>query len=175
MNNTRRLTFCAVMSALATAILFLTVFPYATYALAALAGMVLIPVALELGARYGVCCYVVTAVLSVLLTPDPEAKWLFVFFFGYYPILAMRLYLWRRRRAAWVVKFAVFNAAVLASYAVLHTFLHLDEQAFTIADVSVPIVFLALGNIVFLIYDICLVRVTAMYRVRLHPLVKRFL
>ena len=175
MNKTRKLTFCAVMSALATLVLVMTVFPYATYALAALAGMLLIPVAQELGTRYGVCCYVVTAVLSLLLTPDPEAKLLFIFFFGYYPIAAIRLQLWQRRRAAWIIKLLVFNISAVMAYMAFVMAFSPDEPVLAIGGVSLPLVFLAAGNVLFVVYDVCLVRVTAMYRVRVHPFVKHFL
>ncbi len=44
-----------------------------------------------------------------------------------------------------------------------------------IGGVYLPWVLLILGNVVFIVYDIALTRVTAMYRVRLHPFVKRLL
>ena len=83
MRATQRISLCGVTSALATVVLLLTAFPYATYALAAFAGMLMIPSALECGTRYGVLSYTVTALLALLLTPDAEAKFLFVLFFSF--------------------------------------------------------------------------------------------
>ncbi len=175
MKTTQRITFCGVTAALATVVLLLTVFPYATYALAALAGMALIPAALECGTRYGVLGYAVTALLSLLLTPDVEAKWLFVLFFGYYPIIQLRLQLWCRVVAAWAVKLVIFNTAMVVGFWLLTTFMNVPKEEFTIMGMYIPWALLALGNIVFVIYDVALTRVTAMYRVRLHPFVKRLI
>ncbi len=97
MKKSQKVAFCGVLCAMAVVILMLTVFPYATYALAALAGMLMIPAVLELGVQFGVICYVVTAVLAALLTPDAEAKLMFIMFFGYYPICQCRMNLWIRR------------------------------------------------------------------------------
>ena len=175
MKTTRCVALCGAVSALSAVMLLMTVFPYATYALAALAGIMLIPAALECGTRYGVIAYVVTALLSLLLTPDIEAKWLFVLFFGYYPIVALRLQLWYKVVLAWVVKFAIFNAAAVAGFFLLITFMGVPKDEFTIGGMYLPGVLLLLGNAVFVVYDVALVRVTAMYRVRLHPYVVRLM
>lgn len=173
--TTQRIALCGVTAALATVVLLLTVFPYATYALAALAGMVLIPAALECGTRYGVLSYTVTALLSLLLTPDVEAKWMFVLFFGYYPLVQLRIQLWRRTAAVWLVKLALFNAAAVVGFWLLTMFMNVPKEEFMVAGLYLPWVLLLMGNVVFLLYDVALTRVTAMYRVRLHPLVKRLM
>lgn len=174
MKTTQRMALCGVTAALATVVLLLTVFPYATYALAALAGMVLIPAALECGTRYGVLSYAVTALLSLLLTPDIEAKWLFILFFGYYPIVQLRLQRWHRVGVAWLLKLVLFNAAAVIGFWLLTTFMNVPKDEFSIAGVYLPWVLLLMGNVVFCIYDVALARVAAMYRVRIHPLVTRF-
>lgn len=173
MKRSQRMTFCGAVCALAVVILLASVFPYATYALAALAGIALIPAALELGTRYGVICYVVTAVLAALLTPDPEAKILYILFFGYYPCVQLRLNLFRNQVIAWVIKFLIFNAAVVGGYLWMMYAVGLPEDAFTIAGINMPLVFLAAGNAVFAVYDVALCRVAAVYRVRLHPMVRK--
>lgn len=173
MKASQRIAFCGMVSALATVVLVATVFPYATYALAALAGIVMIAAALELGTRYGLLCYAVTALLALLITPDPEAKLLFVLFFGYYPTLQLRLNLWQNRILALVVKFAVFNVAVIASFFLSIYVMGIPKDSFTIAGVYLPWVLLMAGNVVFAVFDVALTRVSALYRVRIHPVVKR--
>lgn len=173
MKTSQKAAFCGLLCAMAVVTLMLTVFPYATYALAALAGMLMIPAVLELGVRYGVICYIVTALLAAFLTPDAEAKLMFMLFFGYYPICQCRVNLWAKRRMALLLKFVLFNAAAVVSFILSITVLGVEKEAFMIGGVYLPWVLLILGNIVFIVYDIALTRVTAMYRVRLHPLVKR--
>ncbi|MGN0171475.1 MAG: hypothetical protein ACI39E_01675 [Acutalibacteraceae bacterium] len=173
MKKAQKTAFCGVLCALSVMSLLMTFFPYATYALAVLGGVMLMPAAIELGTRYGLACYAVSAALSFFLAPDMEAKLLFVLFFGYYPTLQLRLVLWRNRAAAWVVRLLLFNAAMIAGYLLLLFVFGLEEDAFTIGGVSLPWVLLLLGNSVFAIYDVALTRLASLYRVRLHPLVRR--
>jgi len=173
MKTSQRIAFCGMVCALAIVVLMATVFPYATYALAALAGIVMIAAALELGTHFGLLCYAVTALLALLITPDPEAKLLFVLFFGYYPTLQLRLNLWQNRALTLIVKFAVFNAAVIAAFFLAVYVMGVPQDSFTIGGVYLPWVLLILGNIVFVVFDVALTRVSALYRVRIHPIVKK--
>ena len=75
------------MGALSLMIMFLTAFPYMTYALPAIAGAVLIPVVIELGSKWAWMVYACVSFLSLLIAPSLEAKVMFIAFFGYYPIV----------------------------------------------------------------------------------------
>ena len=152
----------------------MTVFPYATYALVAFAGVMLIPAALECGMRYGWLAYVSSACLAMFITPDVEAKWLYLLFFGYYPLVHMRLQLWQNVFLSWVVRLMLFNAAIVSMFWVCITFLGVPKAEFTIPGIYMPWILLVLGNVVFLIYDRMLVRLGVLYRVRLHPLFLKF-
>ncbi len=173
MKMSQRMAFCGILCAIATVILLASLFPYATYALAALAGLVFVAATLELGVRYGVICYAVTALLSLLITPDPEAKLLFVLFFGYYPIIQLRIELWRNTALAWVVKLLVFNAAMIGGFLLLLYVVGLEKENFMIAGMYLPWALLLAGNAVFVLYDRALLQVGAFYRLRLHPYVKQ--
>lgn len=173
MKLSQRIAFCGVICALSIMVLLMTLFPFATYALAALAGLFFIPVVLELDVRYGLACYAVTAALAFFITPDMEAKVLFILFFGYYPAVQLRLNLMRNTVASWALKFLIFNVAVVGGYVLMLTTIGLPPDSFTIGGVHLPYVFLAAGNVVFAVYDVAITRVTAMYRIRLHPMVKK--
>ncbi len=173
MKLSQRIAFCGILCAIATVILMATLFPYATYALAAMAGLIFVVATLELGVRYGVICYIVTAALSLLVTPDPEAKLLFVLFFGYYPIIQLRINLWKNVILAWGVKLAIFNTAMVCGFLLLLYVVGLNKEDFTIAGVYLPGALLIAGNVVFVLYDRALIQVGAFYRIRLHPYVKR--
>ncbi len=171
MKKTQQVAFAGVLCALATVCMLLTALPTATFALAALAGIVLMPASIELGTKGGVACYAVTAVLSLILVTDLEAKLLFITFFGYYPILQLRLVLWRRRVAAWVVRFAIFNVSMVASTLLLGA--AIGFEALFEGIWWLPAVLLVLGNVVLVVFDIALTRLAALYRVRLHPHLKK--
>ncbi len=174
MRSTQKITLCGISCALSVICLLASVFPYATYSLAALAGLVFLPIVLELGLRYGVMCYVVTGLLSLIVTPDPEAKLLFVFFFGYYPIVHLKLSVWTTRIVSWTVKTVLFNVAVLAAFALLVHVIGIPLEEFYIGEVNLSFVLLILGNFVFILYDVALGRLCVLYRTRWHRIIKRF-
>ncbi len=179
MKRTARVAWSGLMGALMLVCLLLTVFPFATYALPPLASVFLMPVVIECGKRWGMAVYAAVAALALLLVPDLEARLLFVFFFGYYPVIKALLESWHRRVWEWVCKLAVFNAAVVAAYAVLSA-MGFSFSEFTLPFVSLPLLavlglFLLAGNVIFVLYDICLTRLLPLYFVRFQPLLRRFI
>lgn len=172
MKQSGRVAIGGIFSALALACMLMTVFPYATYALPAIAGVCLIPVSLELGRRWGWTAYAATALLSPLLAADKEAAVLFIAFFGYYPLLKAWIERRRSRVVEWVLKLVVFNAAVVAAYLVILGVFHLPVDM-TVFGFNLPLVLLALGNVVFVVYDRALTGVISLYIYRLQPTLRR--
>jgi len=154
---------CGMTAALSTLLLLLTIVPVSEIGLPALAGVLLVPTVIELNKKYALSVYAAVSLLALLVVPSWEAKLLYVAFFGYYPILKAILEGLHSRLMEWVLKFVVFNAAIIAAYWVLLTFLHLDPATFELGGVPLPWVFLLLGNGVFLLYDIGLSRIIGAY------------
>ncbi|MGI6265334.1 MAG: hypothetical protein ACOYJY_07755, partial [Acutalibacteraceae bacterium] len=92
-------------------------------------------------------------------------KWLFILFFGYYPLIKWPLDL-RPKPVGWLIKLALFNAAVVAAYALMLLVFHLDPGVFELFGVNLPAVLLALGNAVFVLYDFVLSRLIRDYEFR---------
>ncbi len=179
MKQTSRIALGGMMGALTLVCLMLTLFPYATYALPALAGVFLIPVVVECGKRFAVTLYVATAILSLLITPDLEAKWLYVCFFGYYPMLKAVAETCRSRIAEWGLKIMSFNIAVIAAYVIVCQ-LGFSLGEFAVAGMALPLpavlgLFLLAGNVVFVLYDIALTRALPLYFSRFQPILRRLL
>ena len=155
---------------------FLTgLIPIGTYALPAIAGVLLIVAVIEIGAKWAWMIYAAVAVLSLLFAADKEAALLFVLFFGYYPVLKSFLERISNKVLSWISKFAVFNVAVVACFFLAVNFLQLPEDSFTVFGFYLPWVFLILGNAVFLIYDIALSGLVATYVEKLHHRVTKTL
>ena len=74
------------MAALAVVLMLAAYFPYLTYAIPAFAGLCIMVVLLETGAKWAISAYITSAVLTLLFC-EPEAMLMYVFLFGYYPIL----------------------------------------------------------------------------------------
>lgn len=152
-------------AALCLLLMFLTgVFPFATYALPALAGMVLIAIVQENGYKAAVTVYAAVSLLSVFIVPDRQAAILFIAFFGYYPILKGKL---ERLPAIlrWLLKFFFFNVAVVAGYLVIIYLFGIDEileEVGPLGEYSLLVTLLA-GNLVFLVYDYALRNIVQIY------------
>lgn len=172
MKRSAKVAIGGVFSALSLVLMLFTLFPYATYALAGLAGVMLLPVALECGKPWAFGAYGVVSVLSFLLAPDMEAKLLFVLFFGYYPIL--KLLLDRLNKGVgWLLKLLLFNAAMVGGYLLLLYVFGLPMDTFELFGVNLPLVFLLIGNGVFWLYDRVLSGFVVMYCSQWHDRITR--
>lgn len=176
MSKSGKIALGGLLTALGVVLMFLTgLIPIGTYALPAIAGVLLIVAVIEIGAKWAWMIYAAVAVLSLLFAADKEAALLFVLFFGYYPVLKSFLERISDKVLSWISKFAVFNVAVVACFFLAVNFLQLPEDSFTVFGIYLPWVFLILGNAVFLIYDIALSGLVATYVEKLHHRVTKTL
>ncbi len=172
--RTGKIAFCSMMTALSLVVLLATVVPITEISLAALAGIIGMPVVVEVGRKYGLLTYATVSILALLLVPTVEGKALYIAFFGYYPVLKAALENRHLHPAAeWGGKLAVFNAATIIAYAVMLRFFSLPADSFTIGGVSLPWVFLLLGNGIFVLYDRCLTGLLTRYLRSWQPRVRR--
>lgn len=177
MKTTSRIALSSVLCAMSLLCLLLTFFPFATYALPAIAGVFLMPLVVECGKKTAFCAYLSVSVLALLLVPDMESKALFVAFFGYYPLLKAVAESTQSRFLEWVIKLCVFNLSVIIAYAIL-SLIGFPMDAFAINGLSLPLstilcLFLIAGNGIFILYDIGLTRFLPLYFSRLQPLCRR--
>lgn len=164
--------FGGIVSALAVLLMFFTgVFPFATYALPALAGLLLVVIVVDHGMKWAWSVYGAISALAILITPDREAAAMFVLFFGYYPILKSVLERIRSRVVEYILKFVVFNVAIVASYLIIINVLGISEILEEFGELGKYGVWimLGMGNVVFLLYDITITRLVCMYTGWLRP------
>ena len=109
--------------------------------------------------------------LAFFLAPDKEAALCFVLLFGWYPVARPKLQHIRQKPVRLVVKLALFNAALLAIYALLlFVFVMPDlQQEAQSWTALLLVVFFVLGNVSFLLYDVVLGRIADLYVRRLRP------
>lgn len=175
MKQSGKVALGGVTGALSLAFMLMTFFPYMTYALPAIAGALLIPLVIEAGTGTGWMVYAAVALLSGIIAPDPEAKVLFIAFFGYYPVLKSVLERLNKRWLEWLIKIGLFNVSMIGSYLLLLFVFHLDADEFVIGGVNLSYVFLLIGNITFFIYDYALTQLVGAYMRRLHPRIVRII
>ena len=174
MKNTGKITLCAMLAALASAFMLTSYFPYLTYAIPAVAGLFIMIAVIEIDVKWASLSYVATAVV-VALTAEPEAKMLFILFFGYYPILKAVFEKLKSRVVEYLLKFAVFNVAVIVAYGFVAALIGVDISDMGDFGKYTAILLLVAANVVFPIYDIAVSRVAAFYIVRLHPQIRKII
>ena len=137
--------------------MLLSYFPYLTYAVPAVAGLLIMVAVIEAGYKWALGAYAAASVL-VFLFAEPEGKLLYICFFGYYPILKAVFDRRKSRIVEWVLKLAYFNLAMLLLVLTAALVLSLPEitRGYIIA-------LFALGNFTFVIYDILLSMLIFLY------------
>lgn len=155
-----------IASALCLLLMLLTIIPIATYTMPALAGMVLIVVVIENGYSTAWMVYAAVGFLSIFICPDKEAAMLFVGFFGFYPIIKGKIERLKNRLLEYLAKFAIFNIAMVANYIVIIYAFGMQEILEEVGPLGKYslLVLLALGNVVFFVYDIALSKIILAYK-----------
>lgn len=176
MNHSGKVALGGIVTAVCTVLMFLTgLIPIGTYALPAIAGVTLMVIVVELGSRWAWMVYLAVSVLAALMAADKEAVMLFIIFFGYYPILKYHIEHLHSRVIQMLLKFIVFNISMIAAFFIAIKLLSVPEDSFEVFGISLPWVFLILGNFVFLMYDYSLTGLISMYITRLHHTLKKLL
>ena len=175
--KTKKLTLSATLAAMGVVLLIIGgLIEVLDLSMAALASFFCIFAVIEMGRGYPWMVFVITGVLSVVLMPQGLGGWLYLIFFGYYPILKEKiekLFM----PLAWLLKLIVFNLAVTV-YAVICYFLFFgqlealfNEAASLLGGVGngaviIAAIYLVL-NIVFVVYDVALTNLITLYLVKL--------
>lgn len=172
--QTSYLTLCAIISALITAVMLVAYFPFLTYAVPAVAGaLIIIPLA-QVGKGYAFATYIVSSVL-VMLFAEPEAKFMYICFFGFYPIVKAIFEKTRFRFFEYLLKFITFNGAVTLVYMVLAKLFMIEVEGIGDFGKYSVLILYVIGNFAFILYDICLQRLCTVYMVRLYSKIKKIL
>ncbi|MEG1887051.1 MAG: hypothetical protein RR177_02895 [Oscillospiraceae bacterium] len=172
MKNTKNITLCGIIAALSTVIMLTAYFPYLTYAIPAIAGCLAIVLMIECGTKWAIMGFVVSAVLSLIFA-EPEAKMLFIGFFGYYPIIKGKIESLNKRPVEYLLKFLIFNVAVIVVYLIITNIFGIPMNDMGATFKYASLVLLALGNVVFAIYDVAVTRIISLYWNKLHPKIKK--
>ena len=166
MKRSAQMALCGMIAALCTMFMFLTgVFPFATYAVPALSGILMIIVVVETNAKWALLVYLAVSILGIFITPDREAAMMFVAFFGHYPILKLFLERIRPRVLEYVLKVVCFNICIIAAYLVIIFVFQMPDILTEMGAFGKysALVLLGLGNVVFIVYDFATTRLVSAY------------
>lgn len=174
MKNTKKITLCGMVASLSIVIMLTSYFPYLTYAIPALAGIFMMVPLIECGVSWSFGTYIASSAI-IFITGETEAKLLYVLFLGYYPILKSLIERIKKQAVEWVLKLICFNAAAVAFYYVSSMLFAVPFDDLGDFGKYGAFIFLAICNVVFVIYDIGISRVASYYIISLHDKVKKII
>lgn len=154
-----------IASALCLLLMLMTMIPLTTYTMPALAGIILVVVVVENGYNTAWMVFVAVALLSLFICPQKDAAMIFLGFFGYYPILKGKLEKIKSRALEYVVKYSIFNVAIILTYLVIIYAFGITEVLEEMGSLGkyTAIATLAMGNVVFAVYDYALSKIIFAY------------
>lgn len=143
------------------------------YAIPMITGALLMVLVTEFGHRFAFLIYIAVSILSLLILGNKEAAVMYVGFFGYYPIIKSLLEGSVKGVFCWIVKYIIFNMAMVGSYFVTTRIFMISFDDFKeLGDFALPLLLLA-GNVLFALYDIVLTRLVSIYHYRWRTQIKR--
>lgn len=165
--SARQIALGGIFAALAVVILLLGgMIQVGTYVAPMLAALPLVILLAELPGSLCLGWYAIVALLGVLLCPDKETAFVFVFL-GWFPLAKPRLD--RLPKVPGLLcKLLLFNLSVAGLYALLILVFRLDAlvQEAQETGMILLIAILLLGNLSFILFDLVLGRLTALYRIK---------
>lgn len=164
MKQNKKLIISSIVAALSLFLMIIAgIIPIGTYAIPVIASLLYIILIREVGYGWAIMAYTVTSIMSLILCADKETAINFILFFGYYPILKMLLEKIKPLIIKIIIKLIIFNIAMIAVFYIAKFLLMIPESSYTIFGLYIPGIILAVGNVVFIIYDYALTGLTAQY------------
>ena len=156
-----------MMSALAVVIMLVGGYlEIGMYAFPMISGLLLMPVGDRYGKKYHVAMWAVVSVISFILVPYVEQNLMFLLLFGLYPVI-YSFFGKMPKALARVLKFIYFNAVFIGIEALV--MLVLVPEVMSLGMIAL---FLVLGNITFIIYDLVIPRADFLFKKYLGRLMK---
>ncbi len=164
-----KIAFCSVIAAISVVLMIIaSVVPIGSYALPCFAGIIITSVVIEYRWKWALAVYAAVSLICVFVCADKEAVLYFIALFGYYPILkGVFERNIKNRVLQYILKFAVFNAAAIASFYIAVLLLSVPYEEFEIFGVYIPVLLLAAGNVFFALYDYAVTILVNQYIVKI--------
>lgn len=157
-----------IVAALSVALMLLSsVIPFLQYVLPAIAGAILAIIVIELNKRWAVGTYIAVSILSFIMIPDKETAMMYISFFGYYSVVKIALeQKIKLRPVRFIIKFLIFNIAMVCSYALLIYVFGMPIEDLTDNGWKGLLALLALANVMMVCYDFALTQMIRLYVAR---------
>ncbi len=176
MKNTQKIAVGGLLTAFASVIVILSnLIPAGNFTFPAAAGVVIYILSFTAGKSVGWTSFAAVSVIGFLLCTNKEAAVCFLFLFGYYPMVKELIEKLRLRVVVYILKLLLFNAAAIAIYFLLILVFSVPADQFEFFGLNLPLLFLGLLNVVFLIYDYALTVFDRTYRNKINKFVTKLI
>ena len=179
MSQSAKTAIGGMTAALSVVLMLPTIVGLWTYALPAMAGILIMFVIIEIDKKWASGIFIAVSILSLMLLPNKEAAVFYACFFGNYPIFKAIIEKCNMPRVLeYIIKTAFFNATVLlAAFVMVKVFgmplaelLGTEGESAWWVEYALPIT-LAVANVTFIAFDYLL---TVMVTIYLAKWQKRF-
>ncbi len=151
-------------SALGTVLLYIGSFiEILDISIAVLASVLTALMVIEYGKNAPWAVFAATSILSLILLSYKLPAFMYVLFFGYYPIIKEKIERLKSKAIQWLIKIGVFSAASALLLFVCTVFTADLELS---SGVLMTVAFVVLAEIMYVMYDIALTRIITLYLVR---------
>ena len=170
-NDTKKLTVCAMLSALSVVLLYLgSMIELLDLSMAVIASLACIIAVIEYGGSAPWAIYGVTSVLSLILLPIKTPAAFYALFFGFYPILKEKFEK-QSKVVCWVLKEIVFNICIVA-LGFITIFFSTTGDNELLSSYPLLAALALIAEVVFVVYDIALTRLISFYIIFIHNRLK---
>jgi hypothetical protein len=153
------------MGASAAAFMFVSAYlPTLSVTFAAIAGLFIAAAFIECGLKYAMLCYFSVSAVSLVIVPDKTLVFLFILFFGLYPLFKAWAEARRTALLEYGAKLLFFNAMLCLIYLLIRSFAELPKLPNIPFALPISIVVI---NLVFFVYDFGFSKLIILYRLRI--------
>lgn len=163
MKNTVKTALGGMCIGLSAALMMLSsVIPFLTYAIPAMAAILVMFMKIECDWKWGLGVYFGTAIVSALVVPEKEAVAIYIALIGYYPLLKT-LFDKLPKIVGYIVKAVFFVGITVATYyIIMHVFGISTELLEDTQGFMIPLL-VVLGLAAFIMYDIAIEKLEISY------------
>ena len=168
MKQSSKCAIGGIVAALSLVLLIsVAIVPFMTYALPAMAGILIAFTVNEIDKKWGLGVYAAVAILGIFLVPDKEVSVMYLALFGYYPVL--KYFLEEKLKSKplqMIIKILVFLVTMFTSYYLMIKLMGLEiDEMEEFGKWAVPML-LGMGLVAFIIYDIAISKMILLYNLK---------
>jgi len=167
MKKTKAIATCGLLTALSVVLMLVGhIINIGIYAAPMLAGICLLIIEKNYGAKYQTAVWMASGILSFILVPNVEENLMYACIFGLYPII--RKYFLKLPKVPRIILKLVYFNVTFAALELLLILVLVPEAT----DTAFFIVMLVCGNLMFIVYDLLLPRMEYVIRKYLDKIIK---